>query len=410
METLRPDYIEWIPYDNLKNIKFLTKGGCSEIYTAVWIDGSYEEWVSKEKQLKRYGEQNVVLKKLENVENANRSWFDEGKSHLYISKKYSQVVPCYENVIHGDLHSGNILFGTISQLFKLSDFGFCGPADKPLNSIYGNLPYIAPEVICGKETTFASDIYSIGMLMWEISSGQSPFINFENDCELALKIINGMRPKIVSGTPLEYKDLMEQCWDADPTKRPDIYTLKDKIRVMNRLNYQNELKKNKSIVKKLIEKIRLSKPKANTISKISEINNFKNSNTSSRLFTSKVYQFKNLPEPKNATEEEQEAFHSKTYNYNIPYNIDDFINKNNDNASKSINIIEDDNKELSEVTENMQINYSNSNNVQNDYKKEIIQQVKKHNIDYIDDENEIYNNPNLHSEEQDELEIPDDGF
>ncbi|CAB4408876.1 unnamed protein product [Rhizophagus irregularis] len=104
------------------------------------------------------------------------------------------------------------------------------------------------------------------------------------------------------------------------------------------------------------------------------------------------------------------AFHSKTYNYNIPYNIDDFINKNNDNASKSINIIEDDNKELSEVTENMQINYSNSNNVQNDYKKEIIQQVKKHNIDYIDDENEIYNNPNLHSEEQDELEIPDDGF
>ncbi|CAB4496146.1 unnamed protein product [Rhizophagus irregularis] len=123
---------------------------------------------------------------------------------------------------------------------------------------------------------------------------------------------------------------MEQCWDADPTKRPDI--------------------------------------------------------------------------------EEQEVFHSKTYNYNIPYNIDDFINKNNDNATKSINIIEDDNKELSEVTENMQINYSNSNNVQNDYKKEIIQQVKKHNIDYIDDENEIYNNPNLHSEEQDELEIPDDGF
>ncbi|RIA97971.1 kinase-like domain-containing protein, partial [Glomus cerebriforme] len=57
----------------------------------------------------------------------------------------------------------------------ISDLGFCGPADKPLNSIYGNLPYIAPEVIAGKETTFASDIYSIGMLMWEISSGQPPF-------------------------------------------------------------------------------------------------------------------------------------------------------------------------------------------------------------------------------------------
>jgi serine/threonine protein kinase len=71
----------------------------------------------------------------------------------------------------------------------------------------------APEVISGKETSFASDVYSFGMLMWEISSEQPPFNNFENDYELALKIINGMRPKIVPGTPLEYKELMTQCWD-----------------------------------------------------------------------------------------------------------------------------------------------------------------------------------------------------
>ena len=81
METLMPyTIIEWIPYSNLQNIKYLTKGGCSEIYTAYWIDGRYEEWDSKEKQLKRkfeFGVQYVVLKKLENVESANRSWFDE---------------------------------------------------------------------------------------------------------------------------------------------------------------------------------------------------------------------------------------------------------------------------------------------------------------------------------------------
>ncbi|EXX69019.1 kinase-like domain-containing protein [Rhizophagus irregularis DAOM 181602=DAOM 197198] len=35
--------IEWIPYNNLQNIKYLTKGGYSEIYTADWIDGRYEE-------------------------------------------------------------------------------------------------------------------------------------------------------------------------------------------------------------------------------------------------------------------------------------------------------------------------------------------------------------------------------
>jgi hypothetical protein len=123
--------------------------------------------------------------------------------------------------------------------------------------------------------------------MWEISSGQPPFINFENDYELALKIINGMRPKIVPGTPLEYKELMEQCWNADPTKRPDSDTLCNRIVEMNRLNYQNESNENTT-------------NENNT----SEINSFEIHNTTSvsRLFTSKVYQFKNLPEPKNATE------------------------------------------------------------------------------------------------------------
>ena len=82
MKTLAPQKIvEWIPYNNLQNIKYLTKGGFSEIYTAGWINGGYYEWDSKEQKLKRFGEQNliqtVILKRLENVENANQSWLKE---------------------------------------------------------------------------------------------------------------------------------------------------------------------------------------------------------------------------------------------------------------------------------------------------------------------------------------------
>ncbi|POG62710.1 kinase-like domain-containing protein [Rhizophagus irregularis DAOM 181602=DAOM 197198] len=110
-----------------------------------------------------------------------------------------------ENAIHRDLHSGNILYN-FGNAFRISDLGFCGPVDKPLKSIYGNLSYIAPEVIIGKEQNFKSDIYSISMLMWEISSGQPPFNNYEHDYDLAMNIVNGMRPKIVPGTPLEYEN------------------------------------------------------------------------------------------------------------------------------------------------------------------------------------------------------------
>src|SRR6266496_1882629 len=78
METTRPNRIvEWIPYNNLENIKYLTKGGFSEIYTASWIDGTYTEWDSKKQQLIRFGDQAVILKRLENVESANQSWFEE---------------------------------------------------------------------------------------------------------------------------------------------------------------------------------------------------------------------------------------------------------------------------------------------------------------------------------------------
>ena len=147
-----------------------------------------------------------------------------------------------ENAIHRDLHSGNVLFKQTGQAFYISDLGFCGPADKSLNSVYGNLPYIAPEVIIGKETTFASDIYSVGMLMWELSSGQPPFINYNHDYDLAMKIVNGMRPKILPGTPLEYRKLMEQCWDAELEKRPNIKSINRELRELTRLYFKIKTK------------------------------------------------------------------------------------------------------------------------------------------------------------------------
>jgi serine/threonine protein kinase len=187
-----------------------------------------------------------------------------------------------ENSIHRDLHSGNILHSQLNCSWYISDLGFCGPVDKLSNSIYGNLPYIAPEIITGRKYSFESDTYSIGMLMWEISSGQLPFSNYEHDYNLAMNIVNGIRPRIVQGTPLEYEKLMKQCWDANPLKRPKVRVLLKKISEIN-ASYQNVSDESRTN------------------------NNLKTSNlemnyTSKRLFTSKIHQFENFPEPRNATE------------------------------------------------------------------------------------------------------------
>jgi len=199
-----------------------------------------------------------------------------------------------EKANHRDLHSGNILYDKENHEFYIGDLGFCGPVDKPPEQTYGNLPYIAPEVLVGKEYTFKSDIYSIGMLMWEISSGQLPFINYEHDYYLAKNLVNGIRPKIVSGTPLKYKSLMEQCWDADPFKRPDVYTLYDKIKEMNRAYHQDISNENENVIRKVIKNfglLKLSQQKPDNLG----TNNLES-------FTSKVYHFKDLPEPRNATQ------------------------------------------------------------------------------------------------------------
>ncbi|CAB4389408.1 unnamed protein product [Rhizophagus irregularis] len=193
METIDPErIIEWIPYDQFQNVNnYLLKNDSSDIYTAVWIDGCYNEWDPNEKRLKRFGRQKVILKSLENDENINRNWLEEVKSRLTLSNEWQSSVQYY------------------------------GLTRDPSND--GN------------------------------------------------------------------------------------------------------------------------------------------------LHTSKVYQFENLPEPRNATEEEQEAFRNKSYD-------------NSDN-----------------------IGFNKTNNQDEDIRNKTIQQQIKDNID----EDEVYVNPNLHSEEQDELEIPD---
>jgi len=52
-------------------------------------------------------------------------------------------------------------------------------------------PYIAPEVLFGKLYTKSSDIYSIGIIMWELTSGVSAFNDRPHDFELSLDICKG---------------------------------------------------------------------------------------------------------------------------------------------------------------------------------------------------------------------------
>ncbi|POG75328.1 hypothetical protein GLOIN_2v990485 [Rhizophagus irregularis DAOM 181602=DAOM 197198] len=74
-----------------------------------------------------------------------------------------------------------------------------------------------------------SDIYSIGVLLWEISSGQPPFYveDEEYDVGLAVEISQGLRETVVPDTPEEYVKIYTKCWDGEPDNRPTIYQVVD---------------------------------------------------------------------------------------------------------------------------------------------------------------------------------------
>ncbi|CAB4398589.1 unnamed protein product [Rhizophagus irregularis] len=135
--------------------------------------------------------------------------------------------------------------------------------------------------------------------------------------------------------------------------------------------------------------------------KINKINGLETNYINDRSSSSGIYKFENLPEPRNATEEEQEGYYSNSYDFTIPDNIDDFDKLNTQNGDISIKV---NSKKLSQIFETSQVNLNYD--IRDYYKKEAIRQQMKGTMINFNDENEIHNNPNLHSEEQNKLEIP----
>ncbi|RHZ86904.1 hypothetical protein Glove_42g53 [Diversispora epigaea] len=114
------------------------------------------------------------------------------------------------DIVHQDFHPGNILsydFKDFKGSIYISDFGLSkligtNPNNPEKKNIFGVLPYIAPEILSGdEEYTKAADVYSFGIIAYEIVTGFPPYPDIPHDKNLAIKICNGLRPKITFHTP-----------------------------------------------------------------------------------------------------------------------------------------------------------------------------------------------------------------
>ncbi|CAH1758616.1 12128_t:CDS:10 [Entrophospora sp. SA101] len=116
------DFAQWIPFNRLKNIKFLSKGGFSTVYTAVWLDGWILEWNRIDKCWSRSGERTVIMKVLENSVNANEEYLNNKIRPLFESK--FGVIRYYG--ISQEPKTGNyILIMDYAKLGNLYDYYTC---------------------------------------------------------------------------------------------------------------------------------------------------------------------------------------------------------------------------------------------------------------------------------------------
>lgn len=145
------------------------------------------------------------------------------KSVIAMGIAYGMICVHEHHFIHRDLKSANILLDE-NYLPKISDFGLSIKADENMiieQNAVGTAAWMAPEMFDGtKHITNKADVYSFGIILWEMLTETIPFKNKDPINIMTLVVVNKERPRFPSYAPHNLKSLIERCWDENPDNRP----------------------------------------------------------------------------------------------------------------------------------------------------------------------------------------------
>lgn len=128
----------------------------------------------------------------------------------------------------------------MKNIIKITDFGMARQCDKTANlSKMGTFRWMSPEVLRDSQYSQASDVWSYGVVVWEMLTGEIPFSKFE-DWAVQYKVAAGkMKLPIPETCPNDIKDLLTSIWLHERKERPTFTQIIEVLDEISKTDFVN---------------------------------------------------------------------------------------------------------------------------------------------------------------------------
>nr|NP_001071829.1 mitogen-activated protein kinase kinase kinase [Ciona intestinalis]BAE06720.1 mitogen-activated protein kinase kinase kinase [Ciona intestinalis] len=253
-----PGFIEEIDYNEMELKEVVGKGSFGVVYLAIWrniqvavkmIESESERiaFMTELRQLSRVCHPNIirlygacrnpvslVMEFAECGSLYNLLHGPGNQPHYTSGHAMSWCLQCATGVqylhnmkpkalIHRDLKPPNLLLTNNGTVLKICDFGTACDQHTHMTNNKGSAAWMAPEVFEGCQYSEKCDVFSWGIILWEVLTRRKPFDDLGGPAfRIMWAVHTGARPDLIQGCPQPVESLMTRCWSAKPNERPSM--------------------------------------------------------------------------------------------------------------------------------------------------------------------------------------------